>query len=109
VIIAWVLSLLLLLSSLVHHLERLTALEVISIGTYLKSHQQFIAAEKSILECEQHLSNLSGLENVSCHIQSAGKNLWLISSKEKPILEVLVFLDEKTNQTTRLNWRQQFE
>lgn len=108
-IIAWVLSLLLLLSSLIHHLERLTALEVISVSTYLKSHQQFITAEKAILECEQYLSHLSGLENRACHIQSAGKNLWLISSKEKPILEVLVLLDEQTNQVTRLNWRQQFE
>lgn len=108
-IIAWVLSLLLLISSLVHHLERLTALEVIGVSTYLKSHQQFIAAEKAVLECEQHLSNLSGLENRACHIQSAGKNLWLISSREKPALEVLVLLDEQTNQVTRLNWRQQFE
>lgn len=108
-IIAWVLGLLLLLSSLAHQMERLTALEFISVSTYLKSHQQFMAAENVILECEQHLSNLSGLEDRACHIQSAGKNLWLISSKEKPILEVLVFLDEQTHQVTRLNWRQQFE
>ena len=108
-IIAWVLSLLFLLSSLVHHLERLAALEAISVSTYLQSHKQFIAAEKALLECEQHLSNISSLENVSCHFQSAGKNLWLISSKEKPVLEVLVFLDEKTNIATRLNWRQNFE
>ena len=108
-IIAWVLSLLLLLSSLVHHLERLAALEVISVSTYLKSHQQFIAAEKALLECEQHLSNIAELENAACHVQSAGKNLWLISSKEKPVLEILVFLDEQTSLVTRLNWRQQFE
>ncbi len=107
--IAWVLSLLLLLSSLVHHLERLSALEVISVSSYLKSHQQFITAEKTLLECEQYLPNISELENAACHFQSTGKNLWLISSKEKPILEVLVFLDERTNLVTRLNWRQQFE
>jgi hypothetical protein len=109
VIIAWVLSLILLLSALVHHLERLAALEVVSVNTYLKSHQQFIAAEKALLECEQHFSNIAGLENTACHVQSAGKNLWLISSKEKPVLEVLVFLDEQTGLVTRLNWRQQFE
>jgi hypothetical protein len=108
-IIAWVLSLLFLLSSLVHHLERLAALEVISVNTYLQSHQQFIAAEKALLECEQHLSNIAGLENAACHVQSAGKNLWLISTKEKPVLEVLVWLDEQTNLVTRLHWRQQFE
>jgi len=108
-IIAWVLSLLLLLASLVHHLERLTALEVISVSTYLKSHHQFIANEKALFECEHHLPTLSQLENTACHVQSAGKNLWLISTKEKPVLEVLVFLDKETNLVTRLNWRQQFE
>ena len=108
-IIAWVLSLLLLLSSLVHHLERLAALEIISTSSYLKSHQNFMATEKALLECQQHLSNISKLENGSCHIQSAGKNYWFISTKEKPTLEVLVFLDPKTNSVTRLNWRQQFE
>jgi len=108
-IITWVLSLLLLLSSLAHHLERLAALEIISTSTYVKSHKDFIAAEKALLECQQNLSNIARLENGLCHVQSAGKNHWLISSKEKPILEVLVFLDPQTNLVTRLNWRQQFE
>ncbi len=108
-IIAWVLSLLVLLSSLVLHLERLAALEIISANTFVESQRRFIAAEKTILECEQYLSKIATLENVTCHIQSAGKNLWLISSKEKPRLEVLVFLDEKTHIATRLNWRQNFE
>lgn len=108
-IIAWVLSLLVLLSSLVYHLERLAALEVISTNTFVESQKQLIASEKSILECEQYLSNIIAVENNSCHIQSAGKNLWLISSKAKPSVEVLVFLDEKTNTATRLNWRQNFE
>ncbi|MEY3224583.1 MAG: hypothetical protein RL565_773, partial [Pseudomonadota bacterium] len=109
VIIAWALSLLTLLSMLVIQLERLAALEVMSINTYMQSQKEFIAAEKSLLECEQHLSNIRTLENSNCHIQSAGKNLWLISSKSKPSLEILVFLDAKTHIATRLNWRQKFE
>ena len=109
VIIAWVLSLLTLLSMLVIQLERLAVLEVMSANTYAQSQKEFIAAEKSLLECEQHLSNIRTLENSNCHIQSAGKNLWLISSKSKPILEILIFLDEKTHIATRLNWRQKFE
>ena len=108
-IIAWILSLLLLLSTLIIQLERLAALEVISTNTYIESQKQFIAAEKAILECERHLSHLSSLDNASCHIQSAGKHLWLISSKEKPRIEVLVFLDEQTHKVSRLNWRQNFE
>ncbi len=108
-IIAWVLSLLFLLSSLVSHLERLAALEMIAANSYVESQKQFIAAEKSLLECERHLSSIAVLENPTCHIQSAGKNRWLISSKEKPVLEILVNLDVKTNAVTRLNWRQNFE
>lgn len=108
-IIAWVLSLLVLLSSLVAHLERLTALEIVGVNSYVESQKKFITAERSLLECERHLSNITALENASCHIQSAGKNLWLISSIEKPILEVLVYHDVKTNVVTRLNWRQSFE
>ena len=109
VIIAWVLSLLTLLSMLVMQLERLAALKVISVNTYAESQKEFIVAEKALIECEQHLSNITVLVSTTCDIQSAGKNLWLLSSKSKPSLEILVFLDEKTNITTRLNWRQKFE
>ena len=109
VIIAWVLSLLTLLSMLVMQLERLAALEVISVNTYAESQKEFIAAEKALIECEQHLSNITALENPACHLQSAGKNLWLISSKSKPSLEALIFLDDKTHIATRVNWRQNFE
>jgi len=109
VIIAWVLSLLTLLSMLVIQLERLATLEVMSVNTYTQSQKEFIAAEQSLIECEQHLSNITVLARTTCDIQSAGKNLWLISSKSKPSFEILVFLDEKNNITTRLNWRQKFE
>lgn len=108
-IIAWVLSLLIFLSVLIIQLERLVALEVMSVNTYEEAQKKFIAAEQSLLECERHISNITALENPACHIQSAGKNLWLISSKSKPRLEALIFLDEKTNIATRLNWRQNFE
>jgi Tfp pilus assembly protein PilX len=108
-IVAWVLSLLTLLAMLVMQLERLAALEVMSINTYAETQKEFTASEQALIECEQHLSNITVLENPTCQIQSAGKNLWWISSKSKPRLEVLVFLDEKTNIATRLNWRQSFE
>ena len=108
-IIAWVLSLLTLLSMLVIQLERLVALELMSVNTVVESHEGFMAAEKEILACEKHLSNIAALPNSKCHVQSAGKNLWLISSVTKPSLEILVFMDEKINSPTRINWRQKFE
>ncbi len=98
-----------LLSVLVMQLERLATLEVMSVNTYAEAQRGFIAAEQSLIECEQHLSNITTLENPPCHIQSAGKNLWLISSKSNPKLEATVFLDDKTHIATRLNWRQKFE
>jgi hypothetical protein len=108
-IIAWVLSLLTLLSMLAIQLERLAALEVMSVNTYAEAQKGFIAAEQSLMECEKHLSNIAVLENPSCHIQSVGKNLWLISSKSKPSLETLIHLDDQTHIAKRLNWRQKFE
>lgn len=108
-IIAWIISLLTLLSTLVMELERLAALEVIALNTYVESQKQFIAAEKSLLECEQHIANVALLPNSPCHIQSVGKNLWLVSSKGKPRLEVMVHWDEKKTIATRLNWRQNFD
>ena len=108
-IIAWVLSLLTLLSMLIIQLERLTALEVMNVNTYAEVQKRFIAAEKNLIECERHLSNVTALVNPACYIQSAGKNLWLVSSNSRPSLEALIFLDDKTHIATRLNWRQKFE
>jgi hypothetical protein len=109
VIIAWVLSLLTILSILIIQLERLTALEVMNVDTHAEAQKGYIAAEKTLIECEQHLSNITVLENPTCQIQSAGKNLWLVMSNSKPSLETLILLDDKTHIATRLNWRQKFE
>jgi len=51
-IVAWVLSLLTLLSMLVIQLERLAALEIMSINTYAESQKEFFTAEQSLIECE---------------------------------------------------------
>ena len=108
-ILAWVLSLLLLVSSLVIYLERMTALSIIEISAMRSSHRNFVAAEKSVMECEQNISQITALAENNCFIQSVGKNIWLISSKQKPSIQVHVYLDEKTGIATRLNWRQSFD
>jgi hypothetical protein len=104
-ILAWVISLLLLCVSLIVHLERLTALRTIEVKTAELTQQNFITAEKSILNCERSLSTLSALSENHCYIQPVTKNIWLITSKQKPIIQVNVVLDEKSGSTTRLNWR----
>ena len=108
-ILAWVISLLLLCSSLIMYLERLTAVRTIEVNTIKLAQERFMAAEKSVIKCESNITNLSLLTQSPCFIQPAGKNQWLISSKEKPSIQIQVLIDEKSGTVTRLNWRQVFE
>lgn len=108
-ILAWVLSLLILVSSLIAYLERMTALAIIEKNSMTLAQRNFIVAEKSVLECEQNISQLAALTENHCLIRSVGKNIWLISSKQKPSIQVYIYLDEKTGVASRLNWRQSFD
>ena len=108
-ILAWVISLLLLCSSLINYLEKLNALRIVEVKTMELAQKHFTAAEKAVLECEQSIFNIANLEENTCFIQSAGKNRWLISSKEKPAIQIGVVIDEKTGIATRFSWRQVFE
>lgn len=108
-ILAWVLSLLLLLSALMNSLERMTALNIIGLQTFQTAQENFRAAELAVLECEKNLAQIGTLPSHGCHIQSMGGNRWLITSQRKPVIEVLVSLDKKTGVVTRLHWRQQIE
>lgn len=108
-ILAWVMSLLLLCSTLIVHLERLAALRVIEVKTMESAHKNFMAAEMAISECEEHISNLSALINNNCYIEPAGKNIWKITSKEKPSIQIHIHVDQNSGVSTRLNWRQVFE
>ena len=108
-ILAWVMSLLLLCSSLIVCAERLNALRIVEVHTMEQMQKHFLAAEKAALECEKNLTNLSELEENHCFIQSMGRNHWLITSKEKPAIQIGVVVEEKTSEVTRLNWRQVFD
>ena len=108
-ILAWVVSLLLLCSSLVVYLERLAVLRTIEVNTMQIAQEAFIAAEKSVAECEKHIGDLSVLAEIDCFIEPAGNQHWLISSKQKPVIKIHVFVNKKTHLVTRLNWRQAFE
>lgn len=108
-ILAWVISLLLLCSSLISYIERLGALRIIEVITMTESQKKFIAAEKVVQECEENITTLTQAQSNLCFIQPAGNYRWLISSKEKPGIQIGIAVDEKTGIVTRLNWRQVFE
>ena len=108
-ILAWVISLLLLCSSLIAYLERITSLRILEIKTIERTQEQFISAEKLVLECEKNITNVSAISENDCFIQSVGKGLWLIASKDNPSIQIHVLVDEKSGLITRVNWRQAFE
>lgn len=108
-ILAWVISLLLLCSSLISYLERLGALRIIEMQTMQLAHSNFRAAEKSVLDCEKNITTLMSLEENLCFIQPAGKNHWIITSKIKPAIQITIAVNEKTGAVNRINWRQVFE
>jgi len=108
-ILAWIISLLLLCASLVVHLERLTALRIVEVKTIEMVQKNFIVAEKAVLDCQNNLTALSALTENSCFIQPISKNIWLITSKQKPAIQIHIALDEKSGIATRINWRQAFE
>lgn len=84
-------------------------MRIIEANTMRLAKNQFVAAENSVFECEKNITSLGKLNENLCFIQSAGKNRWLITSKEKPAIQIGVVVDEKTGIATRLNWRQAFE
>jgi hypothetical protein len=79
------------------------------VQTIDKAQKNFIASERAVLKCEKNLNALAELNENACFIQSVGKNSWLISSKEKPAIQVGIIMNEKTGNAIRINWRQVFE
>ena len=108
-IIAWVLSLLLLMASLVSYLQRMTALEIITTQTIKTTQAEFIAVEKKLLECERNISHVATLASDACVVQSIGKQLWKVSTVGLVTLESVIHLDDASGSATRLSWRQAFK
>jgi hypothetical protein len=108
-ILAWVTSLLVLISTLVMQLERLTALRIIEIHSQENAQKNFIEAESAIKQCQENITHLSAQISNDCFIEPSGKNIWRITSKQKPSIQIHIFVDEKADVIKRLNWRQVFD
>ncbi len=79
------------------------------VNTIKARQAKFIKSEKAVIECEKHILNLLNNSENDCNIQATGKNIWMISSIEKPVIQVHVHVDENSGLVTRINWRQAFE
>jgi hypothetical protein len=108
-ILAWVISLLLICSALIMNLEQWSVLKLMHVNAIKATQKQFMKSEQSVFECEKHILNISSLPESYCNIQSVGKNIWKISNKEKPVIQIHVYMDENSGMVNRINWRQAFE
>jgi len=108
-ILAWVISLLLICSALIMNLEQWSALKLAHVNAIKTTQEQFMKSEQSVIECEKNILNSSNLPESNCNIQSVGKNIWKISSKENPVIQIHVHVDENSGMVNRINWRQAFE
>ncbi len=108
-IFIWVLSFIMLGSSIIQHFTGMTSQSIKELNGMSTSQKRFIAAEKAIVECEKSLAlNISDNDDV-CDIQLMSHRVLKITSKQKPGIEIHVYRDPESTVWQRLNWRQTFE
>jgi Tfp pilus assembly protein PilX len=120
-IIAWVLSMIIVLSSLVGYLEHSTALQIRLLAIEQEAHAAFVAAESKLNQCEAQLSDA----NTACDIavvdaNSRGELIRIrvigsaiakqpIPSKsnqaKQTLLESMVYRNKQDHTIERLSWR----
>lgn len=131
-IIAWVLSIIAIVTTLVINLEHSTALQIRLLAIEQEAHAAFVAAEKQLERCEAQLSNVTPLAVptegdavTACDITvvdaSATGELIRIRAlgnvvAKKPMpseshlatqtqLEIMVYRDKRDHTLRRLSWR----
>lgn len=131
-IIAWVLSIITIMTALVINLEHSTALQIRLLAIEQEAHTAFVAAEKHLDQCEAQLSNLTSTAllneddaSTPCDITIVDANVRgeLIrirvlgnaipknpmppeSNRAKQLqLESMVYRDKQDHTVKRLNWR----
>jgi hypothetical protein len=70
-IIAWIISLIAIITTLVSHLEHGTALQMRLLAIERDAHTAFVAAEKNLHQCEAQLSHATVLTALKTHNDSS--------------------------------------
>jgi Tfp pilus assembly protein PilX len=131
-IIAWILSIIAIVTALVINLEHSTALQIRLLAIEQEAHTAFVAAEKQLDHCEAQLNSTTSLTVVyeddaatTCDItivdanttgelirvralgNAVPKNLMRSDSKhtKQTQLESMVYRDKRDHSIRRLNWR----
>lgn len=131
-IIAWILCMIMMVTSLVNQLGHSAALQIQLIAIEQEAHAAFAAAENKLNQCEAQLSNTAPLAVSTVHDASAACDITIVdtnvtgelirvraygsaiskhptTSKPKHTkqtqLESMVYRDKRDQSIRRLNWR----
>ena len=131
-IIAWILSIIAIITTLVINLEHSTALQIRLLAIEQEAHTAFVAAEKQLDHCEAQLSNAAPLAVLTEHDAATTCDITIVDanragelirvralgsavpkqptlSKPNPAkhtqLESMVYRDKRDHSIRRLNWR----
>ena len=131
-IIAWILSIIAIVTTLVINLEHSTALQIRLLAIEQEAHTAFVAAEKQLDHCEAQLSNAAPLAVLTEHeaattcditivdanttgeliqVRAYGRAIPKHPTESKPThakqtqLESMVYRDKRDHSVRRLNWR----
>ena len=130
--IAWVLSIIAIMTSLVINLEHSTALQIRLLAIEQEAHIAFVAAEKQLDRCEAQLSTATSLAVLNTHDASAECDITVVDANaigeliqiravgsgvpKNPMppesnqtkqfqLESMVYRDKRDHTLKRLSWR----
>ena len=131
-IIAWVLSMIAIMTSLVINLEHSTALQIRLLAIEQEAHIAFVAAEKQLDQCEAQLSTANSIAVLNAHDASTACDITVVDTNAigeliriralgsgvpknpMPIesnqtkqfqLESMVYRDKRDHTLKRLSWR----
>lgn len=131
-IIAWILSIIAIVTTLVINLEHSTALQIRLLAIEQEAHTAFVAVEKQLDQCEAQLNSTTSLTVVyeddaatTCDItivdanttgelirvRAHGRAIPKHPTESKPThakqtqLESMVYRDKRDHSIRRLNWR----
>ena len=131
-IIAWVLCMIVMVTSLVSQLGHSAALQIRLLAIEEEAHAAFVAAENTLNQCEAQLSNAAPLAVLNVHDASAACDIAVVDantrgeliriralggavpkqptpSKPNPakqtVLELMVYRNKQDDTLERLSWR----
>ena len=131
-IIAWILSIIAIITTLVINLEHSTALQIRLLAIEQEAHTALVAAEKQLDHCEAQLSNAAPLAVLTEHdaattcditivdanttgeliqVRAHGRAIPKHPTTSKPThakqiqLESMMYRDKRDHSIRRLNWR----